>query len=264
MLVAELRVSEALLRWGWWGRRRQAVGADEVLRVLLTMAPTEFRGPFGVSRAVDTRARHDTTPLMAACLNNHPMAVRALIAEGANTRLTCEVQHGLVTHNWKVRARPSRRRSLLAPPLSPALVAQILVMLGHGCSALHMAAARGAIECCWELVTADPGLLAHRNQNGATAEEVAGLRHQHETARFLRSLSVDHIRQQPALAAASALSDQLRESLALALAEAPLSAASASTRECGICFEEDVQRMVAFVPCRCHDVAFPSTTSLDT
>jgi hypothetical protein len=89
---------------GWWGRRRQAVGADELLRVLLTMAPTEFRGPFGISTAVDTRAQHNTTPLMVACLHNHPMAVRTLIAEGANTRLTCEVHYGLVTPNWKVRA----------------------------------------------------------------------------------------------------------------------------------------------------------------
>jgi hypothetical protein len=134
----------------------------------------------------------------------------------------------------------------------------MLSMLGHGCSALHMAAARGAMECCWELVTTDPGLLAHRNRNGATAEEVASLSNQHQTAHFLRSLAVDHTRQQPALAAATTLSDQLRESLALAVAKAPLSAASASARECDICFDEDCQRMVAFVPCRCHAVAVPS------
>ena len=28
--------------------------------MLLAMAPTEFRGQFGVSRAVDTRAQHDS------------------------------------------------------------------------------------------------------------------------------------------------------------------------------------------------------------
>jgi len=234
-----------------------------VLQVLLAMAPTEFRGQFGVSRAVDTRAQHDTTPLMAACLNNHPMAVRALIAEGANTRLTCKVHYGLVTDNWKVRDSPASKASSLsrasAQPSREGVCAQMLGMLGHGCSALHMAAARGAIECCWEIVTADPGMLAHRNQNGATAEEVAGLRYQHETAQFLHSLAVDHTRQQPALAAASALSDQLRESLALAVAEAPLSssASASSARECDICFDEDCQRMVAFVPCRCCHVALP-------